>query len=127
MGRGATGATIAGLPLTGAAIAAASGRPGLMWALIGVSGVILLGTVANRVRGLHRLPLIGALKPTVTFRVNGSKDLVVRLSTSPEFGPKPDPRTVQIEVGVANPAIARLEVDSKGNSPTRGASVRAHV
>jgi hypothetical protein len=72
-------------------------------------GVILLGTVAHRVRGLHRLPLIGAPKPTVTFRVNGSNDLVVRLSASPEFGQKPDPRTAQIEVGVANPAIARLD------------------
>ncbi|MGH8572029.1 MAG: hypothetical protein ACREX8_05570 [Gammaproteobacteria bacterium] len=108
MGRGATGATTAGLPLTGAAIAAASGRPGLMWVLIALSGLVLLGTFANRIRGLHALPLIGAPKPTVTFRVNGSKDLIVRLP-HPKPDDLPPSRTAQIEVGVTNPAVGRLD------------------
>jgi hypothetical protein len=123
MGRTGTGATIATLPLTGAAIAAASDKPGLMWVLIGVSVVVILATVANRLRWLHRLPLIGAPRPKVTFKVNGSSSLVVRLAPpdpgrleeartilieagvdNPEPSVRPEPRTAQIEVGVVNPS-----------------------
>jgi hypothetical protein len=113
MGRTGTGATIATLPLTGAAIAAASDNPCLMWALIGVSAVVIVATVANRLPWLHRLPLIGAPRPKVTFKVNGSTRLVVRLKRAdPEargplrtrLNPASGPRVAQIEVGVTNPS-----------------------
>jgi hypothetical protein len=123
VGRIATGATLATFVLTGAAIAAASGRPGLMWALIAASIVVLLGTVANKARKLNRLPWIGAPRPVVTFKVNGSSALVVRLAKpdpsrleeartaligaglhGAEPTDRPEPRTAQIEVGVYNPS-----------------------
>jgi hypothetical protein len=103
VGRTGTGATLATLPLTGAAIAAASDKPSLMWALIAVSVVVMLGTVANRLRWLHRLPLIGTPKPVVTFKVNGSSNLTVRLA-EPQPGIRPEARTAQIEVEVRNPS-----------------------
>jgi hypothetical protein len=123
MGRTGTGATLATLPLTGAAIAAASDKPCLMWGLIGVSAVVVLATVANRLPLLHRLPLVGAPKPRVIFKVNGSSSLVVRLAPAdpgrleeartilveggvdnPEPSVRPESRTAQVEVGVLNPS-----------------------
>jgi hypothetical protein len=56
LGRIGTGATLATPPLIGAAIAAASDQRCLMWALIAVSGVVLVGTVAHRLPVLHQLP-----------------------------------------------------------------------
>jgi hypothetical protein len=94
-----------------------------MWALIVASLVVLLGTVANRAPKLNRLAWIGAPRPVVTFKVNGSSALVVRLPKpdpgrleeartalivsgvdSPDPTDRPEPRTAQIEVGVHNPS-----------------------
>jgi hypothetical protein len=69
------------------------------------------------------LPLIGAPRPVVAFKVNGSSALVVRLAkpdpgrleeartllieagvNNPEPTGRPEPRTAQIEVGVRNPS-----------------------
>jgi hypothetical protein len=55
--------------------------------------VVLLGTFANRLRYLHRLPLIGAPQPPrVTFQVEGHEGMTVRLDAdgvgrTPFFGP----------------------------------------
>jgi hypothetical protein len=85
MGRTGTGATLATLPLTGAAIAAASDKPGLMWALIGVSGIVLLGTIANRLPVIHHLPpSIGAPRPPtdVRFSLEGHDGLTMRMTST---------------------------------------------
>jgi hypothetical protein len=90
-----------------------------MWALIAVAAAVMLGTVADRLPALNRLPLIGAPRPEVRFRVNGSSKLVVRLARprpvdASELPPElrghagrprdPEPRTAQIEVEVRNPS-----------------------
>jgi hypothetical protein len=74
-----------------------------MWGLIGLSGLVLFGTAANRLPVLHQLRLVGAPKPQVILKVNGSKELVVRLPRA-KAGEPPEARTAQIEVGVHNPS-----------------------
>ena len=93
-----------------------------MWGLIAASMVVVLGTVPNKAPKLNGLPWIGATRPLVTFKVNGSPPLVVRLarpdpsrlkrrapsSSKPVDNPvpndRPEPRTAQIEVGVYDPS-----------------------
>jgi len=71
-GRYATGVTVAGFPLTAAllAVTAANYRLAAFLGLLFVVAVLL--TVAPRIKYLHRLPIVGAVRLAVNFSANGA-------------------------------------------------------
>jgi hypothetical protein len=84
VGRAGIGLTAAGVALTAAVLS--QGIPVLAGLFVALTVLILIGTFANRIRGLHHLPLVGAPKPSVEFELDGHPDLRVGLSPEGQRG-----------------------------------------
>lgn len=68
---------------------------GLAYTLLACAGLALLAAFANRIRGLHRLPLVGAPRLQIFPSVDGRSDLTVRI-------PQGEPRQLLLCVGICN-------------------------
>lgn len=68
---------------------------GLAYMLLACAGLALLAAFANRIRGLHRLPLVGAPRLLIFPSVDGRSELTVRV-------PEGEPRQLLLCVGIRN-------------------------
>ena len=74
----------------------------LAGAFVGLTALILVGTFADHIPLLHKLPVVGAPKPKITFRVNGSTKCIVRLKADDDGAIQE--RRAELSIEVLNPS-----------------------
>lgn len=90
-----TGATLAGLLVAATIALAEAGSTWLAIACGVLSAVVLLTTLADRLPGLHRLPVVGAPSLTTTFSINDDESLEVSTASGEKI-------SVVLRAGVRN-------------------------
>src|SRR4051794_20604077 len=102
MGRVGTGLTAATLPLV-IALAFAQADDVIPAVLFSVgAALVVVGTSAPYLRGIHRLPGVGAPRLTGGFTANGSPDLTVQIPRPGEGELKNQPHSLLVRVGITS-------------------------
>ena len=103
-GRYATGLTVASFPLTAALLAVTAANYRLAAFLASLFVIAVLLTAAPRIRYLHSLPIVGAVRLAVNFSANGAAGVEVDGREEVSLAVPRDslPSTVLVEMAVLN-------------------------